>query len=199
MAADQVLAGELAGPAGAVAFGTYGAVGRAACQSASELPSSLRATMAAIPPMATTMASRFSHLPFGFGAADLALSSGRATALPRSVASTTSGAAAAAARASASFGQDVVGILVLAASTAGGTLSSASSNTGPNLSTASWATRALRCLADLRVRTDRLTDLLGVRAHLVADDTGRVLGVRADASGQPAARTARPVSLACWA
>ena len=70
VAADQVLAGELAGPAGAVGFGTYGAVGRAACQSASELLSSLRATMAAIPPMATTMASRFSHFPFFFGAAD---------------------------------------------------------------------------------------------------------------------------------
>jgi hypothetical protein len=150
VAADQVLAGDVAGPAGVVAFGTYGAVGRAACQSASELPSSLRATIAAMPPTATTMANRFSQRLLGFRAGSSAAAAAAATtALPRSVASTTRGAAAAAASASASLGSTSSCILLLAASTAGGTLSSASSKTGPNFSTASCATWALRCLADL--------------------------------------------------
>ncbi len=113
-------------------------VGRAACQSASLPPKNFRTANTAAPATAATMASltsqRLFFFCFGCSSSPLAAAT---TALPRFVASATTGAPAAALNAWLSLGTISSDILLRAASTAGLTFSSASSRTGAILSTAS--------------------------------------------------------------
>ena len=186
----------VAGPAGGVGFGTYGAVGRAACQSASELPSSLRATMAAMPPMARTMASRFSQLPLLLRPARLALSSDEAPCPVRWLRRRPERQRPRRAPRRASAGRRP----------------SWSSPPPPPAAPCPARPRAPArtspprrgppgrccCLALFAYGSDGLTHLLGVRADPVADDVGGVLGVRADVSTACCAYGAT-FSLACCA